>query len=133
MPRAEFSTRTKLKAWTRATGPDGKQRCECDECGGLDNTQGLLICMRGPNYDHDLPCAMGGDNSLENCRCLSWACHQRKTTEVDVPRITKTRHTTAGHARAKTTRNPLPGGKNHHLKRKMDGTVVDRRTGRPVR
>ncbi|MEM7212331.1 MAG: HNH endonuclease [Pseudomonadota bacterium] len=130
--RAEFSTRTKLKAWERCTGEDGKQRCECDECGGTDNTQGLLICSKGPQYDHDLPCYLGGENSLENCRVHRHGCHQRKTSDIDQPRITKTRHVTAGHANAKTTRNPLPGGKKSGKKKTVDGRVICRETGRQL-
>jgi 5-methylcytosine-specific restriction endonuclease McrA len=129
MARSEFSTRTKLKAWERATGADGKQRCECDECGGTDNTQGLRICSRGPQYDHDIPCYLGGENTLENCRVLSHGCHKLKTSQQDAPLIAKTRHVTAGHARAKTPRNPFTSSR---FKRKIDGTVVDRRTGKPV-
>lgn len=117
MPRAEFSTRTKLKAWERCQ-IDGKPHCECG-CG-------LPICVKGPEYDHRIPCALGGDNSLGNCVVMRKSCHDAKTREIDAKVIAKSRHVRAGHAKAKVSRSPLPGGRKSKWKKKLNGEVVPR-------
>ena len=67
MKRAEFSKATKAAAFLRANG-----HCECG-CG--------LKIMVGDavEYDHKLPAALGGDNSLDNCVCLLKKHHAEKT------------------------------------------------------
>lgn len=66
--RQEFTSKTKLAAWERSNGI-------CDTCN-------LLIKGR-PEYDHILPCGLGGDNSLENCAVLCKPCHSLKTHSKD--------------------------------------------------
>jgi len=73
--RAEFSKATKLEAWLRAHG------C-CEGCG-------VEFGGRRPEYDHDKPAELGGDNSLENCKCLCPKCHRAKTSFEDMPVIWK--------------------------------------------
>lgn len=77
MRRAEFPAKIKLAAWERAGG-----HCE--------------ICTRklypgDINYDHEIPCASGGDASLNNCAVLCRSCHGAKTSEWDAPAIAKGR------------------------------------------
>jgi 5-methylcytosine-specific restriction endonuclease McrA len=77
MARSEFTSKTKELAYERSEG-------NCEECG-------QPFAGRRPEYDHGLPDYLGGDNSLENCRCICPKCHKTKTLEEDRPRIDKTR------------------------------------------
>jgi 5-methylcytosine-specific restriction protein A len=76
-------------------------------------------------YDHSNPDGLTGSNDLANCRVLCIACHKQKT-RGDVRDIAKAKRRHAGHVGAKTSRNPLPGGKLSHWKRKLNGLVVRR-------
>lgn len=113
MTRAEFPKRVKVAAFERANG-------HCEECTaklGPGNTE----------YDHLIPCALGGGNDLDNCVVLCQTCHLNKTTKSDVPRIAKAKRQRAGHIGAKRP------ARQSKFKRKVDGTVVLRATGEPVR
>lgn len=81
----------------------------------------------GPEYDHILPDALGGEPTLENCAVLCRTCHSAKTSKKDVPQIAKAKRVHRGHinARPKPAR-PFPGSRDHHLKRKIGGGVVPR-------
>ena len=78
MTRSEFSSKTKVEAFELAKG-----RCQiCTANLSIGNVE----------YDHIIPCALdigGGDNGLGNCRAICKACHRRKTSRDDVPRIAK--------------------------------------------
>jgi len=83
--RAEFGKKTKVAAWQRADG-------HCERCGAI-----LVIGKFA--FDHVTPSEFSHDNSLENIQCLCAACHQTKTSTVDVPAIAKSnrvRSTAAG-------------------------------------
>jgi 5-methylcytosine-specific restriction protein A len=73
--RREFPKQVKVQAAARANG-------RCDGCGAR-------LVFGGYHYDHDIPDALGGDPTLENCRVLCKTCHGAKTTQLDVPRIAK--------------------------------------------
>src|SRR5215475_632558 len=73
--RAEFSKQTKHEAWLRAAG-------RCEECK-------QEFGERRPEYDHIIAAAMGGDNTLGNCKCLCPKCHRTKTSLQDIPCIAK--------------------------------------------
>jgi 5-methylcytosine-specific restriction endonuclease McrA len=73
--RSEFSTKTQTAALKRSDG-------RCEGCG-------CLLVPAFTNYDHDKPCGLGGDNSLENCRVLCKTCHNLKTHKSDLPRMRK--------------------------------------------
>ena len=73
--RSEFTKQTKLEAWQRADG-------HCEGCG-------QAFGERRPEYDHQKSAAMGGDNSLENCKVLCPKCHRAKTLIEDMPTIWK--------------------------------------------
>ena len=113
MTRKEFTRRTKLQAWDRTEG-------HCEEC---------TVKIRpgnGPEYDHRIPCELGGDNSPENCQVLCKNCHGTKTTKKDAPAIAKSRSVRAAYVGANNPRNPLPGGRNSGIKKKLTGEVVPR-------
>ncbi|PWE26689.1 endonuclease [Pararhodobacter marinus] len=112
--RSEFPGKIRAAAFERAKG------C-CEECG---------VSIRpgnGPEYDHRIPDALGGEPTLDNCAVLCRSCHGAKTAKEDVPRIAKAKRVQRGHinAKPKPTR-PIPGSRNHHLKRKVGGGTVPR-------
>ena len=110
--RTEFTGATKRKALERSGG-------KCESCGAV-------LQPGKVEYDHQVPCGLGGDNSLGNCACVCKACHAAKTARQDVPRIAKAKRVHAKHMGATASRNPLPGGKNSPWKKKIDGTVEKR-------
>jgi len=71
----EFSKKTKLQAWERSGG-----RCQCG-CG--------FKILGRPEYHHAVPAALGGDNSLDNCRVLDKKHHRQITAEKDIPELAK--------------------------------------------
>jgi len=82
--RAEFTKQTKLAAWKRSLGC-----CEgCQE----------PFWGRRPEYDHDKPAELGGDNSLANCKVLCPKCHRAKTLIEDMPAIWKSNRVREKHA-----------------------------------
>lgn len=113
MARQEFTRTTKLKAWDRAKG-----RCE--------NCERKLFPGDRVEYDHRIPCALGGDNSLGNCQVLCGWCHGEKTAKSDAPTIAKSRSVRARHVGAKTPKRKGNGFGPKHLKKKVTGEVVPR-------
>ena len=110
MMRREFSKATKAKAFGRAQG-------RCEKC-----------CARlfsgNIQYDHVTSCALGGDNSLENCEVLCRACHNSKTGGHDVPKIAKAKRQQARHIGAKAPKSrPLPGTRASGIRKRMNGNV----------
>lgn len=77
MARKEFPVKVKKAAWLRCNG-----FCEGKDCGAK-------LQVGKFHYDHDIPDALGGEPTLENCRVLCMGCHGKKTTTVDVPQISK--------------------------------------------
>lgn len=73
--RTEFPAKVKAHAALRANG-------HCEEC-----TRRLIA--GDFHYDHEIPDALGGEATLENCRVLCRACHVNKTATADIPRIAK--------------------------------------------
>lgn len=77
MSRSEFTVTTKKAAKERAGD-------FCEDCGAP------FSAANPPEYDHDIPDGLGGDNSLENCVVRgAKCCHVRKTHEVDRPMMAK--------------------------------------------
>ena len=93
--RLEFSTATKRAASKRANG-------RCELCG--------LPFKGRPQYDHRLPCALGGTNDPANCMAICVPCHAEKTAKEDVPRIRKADRQTNAHAGARRPKQPMRGG-----------------------
>jgi 5-methylcytosine-specific restriction enzyme A len=79
-----------------------------------------------------LPDALGGEPTLENCAVLCTNCHGEKTAKVDVPTIAKSNRVRDAHRAAIKRRSRFAGSRDSRLKKKLDGTVVDRITGEPV-
>ncbi len=85
MARTEFTRKTKQEALQRSGlrceaagtryGFEEGQRCNCS-------------LSLGVQYDHAVPDALGGDNSLENCLAICVQCHRFKTRN-DVKQIAK--------------------------------------------
>ena len=111
--RREFSKKVKLAAWLRCGGV-----CECG-CGVK------IISGDGPEYDHIIEDTLGGEPTLENCMVMRLRCHKAKTGKRR-PEIDKTNRTFEKRIKARKSSNPLPGSKDGRLKKKMDGSVVER-------
>ena len=111
--RRPFPKAVKVKAFERADG-------HCEKC-----TARLYVGKY--HYDHDIPDALGGEPTLENCKVLCTSCHGAKTTRQDVPRNAKAKRQNNKHIGAKGRKGqPFPGGRNSLFKRKISGEVVRR-------
>ena len=109
--RTEFSQKVKANAAIRANG-------NCETC-----TRKLLT--GDFHFDHEIPDALGGEATLENCRVLCRSCHANKTTKADVPRIAKAKR---NYRKARGIRKPSRffGARNSRWKKKISGEVVAR-------
>ena len=81
--RREFSKQVRRDAFMRANG-----QCEGHPYG---ERCPVKLQIGRYHYDHDIPDALGGDPTLENCVVLCIACHKDKTSKRDVPAIAKTK------------------------------------------
>lgn len=87
--RLEFTKKTMREAYERAEGlcegirPDGERCC--------------FLVDRRKHFDHIIPAALGGDNSLQNCAVLCVPCHDAKTQKIDVPMIAKAKRISDKH------------------------------------
>lgn len=111
MSRQEFTAKTKLAAFDASGG------C-CVSCGCK------LIGGRSPEYDHRIPCALGGDNSVENCDVLCRPCHRAKTSGADVPTIAKAKRVRAKHVGAKKPKSQFATARDGKWKAKIGGGAV---------
>lgn len=109
--RREFPAKVKQAAYERAKG-------HCEECG-------QKIVGRA-EFDHVIPCALGGEPSLENCSVSCSKCHRLKTSTHDIPRISKAKRQRAKHIGATKAKATFPGSRNTPWKRKMNGTMERR-------
>jgi 5-methylcytosine-specific restriction endonuclease McrA len=75
--RKNFHPKTMIQAWDRADG-------RCEVCTAK-------LFPGNIEYDHRIPCALGGDDSLNNCVVTCRACHAHKTYKLDIPTIAKTK------------------------------------------
>lgn len=111
-PRKEFTKATKAQAYDRADG-------QCEKCKAPLRTGHI-------HYDHVIPTSLRADNSLDNCNVLCTNCHGAKTN-LDRRIIAKAHRLEEKHTGMKKPKRP-----QSKYKRKVDGTVVDRATGKPV-
>ncbi len=74
MKRDEFTPKIKLAAWDRCNG-------HCETCHAK--------IAGGAQYDHVIPCGLGGEATIDNCKCLCSKCHRLKTSTQDVPNIAR--------------------------------------------
>ena len=114
MSRQEFSKSIKAAAALRANG-------DCEGC-----TRRLR--SGDFHYDHEIPDALGGEPTLENCRVLCRSCHSIKTTKSDVPRIAKAKR---NYNKARGIKKPsrFACARNSKWKKTVDGRVVLRANG----
>lgn len=82
MARKEFSSKTKMQAYARCLRPSKHGlKPHCEVCG--------LVILGLPEYDHDKPDGLGGDNTLQNCKVCCGKCHKEKTHGHDIPIMRK--------------------------------------------
>lgn len=74
MARQEFSRKTRAAAYLR--------------CKGLCEVCGARLKSGEAEYDHVLPCALGGKAEITNCSVKCRVCHTEKTA-ADIQRIRK--------------------------------------------
>lgn len=99
MARVEFSRKVRAAVFLRAGG-----HCENATC------RAKLKLGEG-QYDHILPCILGGEATVENCQLICTVCHKAKTAD-DIRRTRKAdrmrdKHT--GAARKQSTFNRPEG------------------------
>ena len=111
--RREFSTKTKLEAFTRSRG-------RCEACSAK-------LFAGNVEYDHALPCGLNGANDCSNIFVLCRACHRLKSA-ADVGRIARAKRQQRNHIAPKVSLNPLPGGKRSRQSKKLNGKVVPRQS-----
>jgi 5-methylcytosine-specific restriction protein A len=117
--RTEFSRQTKRGAYERSEGlceglrPDG-ERC----CANLKH--------KIHHFDHIIPDAIGGDNSLQNCQVLCVPCHDDKTRKIDMRIIAKAKRNYDKHRGIIKKPSTFACSRNSRFKKKIDGTVVER-------
>jgi 5-methylcytosine-specific restriction enzyme A len=111
--RLEFTTATKRAAFARSNG-------KCELCG-------MVFGAKKKEYDHRLPCALGGDNSLANCMVICTPCHAEKTAKHDVPRIRKADRQRNHDINAARRKTPIQSrGFDHKPKREPKPTLPPR-------
>lgn len=110
--RQEFPAKVKAAAALRANG-------NCEGCT-------RRLAEGDFHYDHEIPDALGGEPTLENCRVLCRSCHKVKTTTADVPRIAKANRNFRK-ARGIKKRSGFQTNRDGKYRKKIDGTVEIRR------
>lgn len=81
---------------------------------------------------HEIPLELHGPDDDTNRRAAHYKCHKVRTATVDIPAIARAKRIEANHFAGRSSARPMRGGRHDTLKRKMDGTVVVRATGRPA-
>lgn len=115
MARREFPRKIRRQIIERA---DGK----CEECtAALKTGEGEV--------DHILPSELGGEPVAENGQLLCRQCHKEKTAR-DVRMIRKSDRQRDKHTGAMKKKSGLS---HPYLKKKMNGDVIDTRTGKVVK
>jgi 5-methylcytosine-specific restriction enzyme A len=103
-----------------------RENFRCHLCGGQ--------IQPGQAWDvsHEIPLELGGADDDENRRAAHRKCHRNHTAKVDQPKIAKAKRNYAKYRGAAVSQRPMRGGRRDTLKRRMDGTVVIRATGKPL-
>ena len=118
MARSEFPAKIKTEALRRCAKKTGFPACEM--CG-------VMLKHGRYEFDHRIPCALGGEATLENCVVACTQCHSSKTHGKDRPAINKAVRLERKHMGTKTTSyRPLPGTIASGIKRGFDGRVTRR-------
>lgn len=118
MTRREFTKATKRDAYERSEGCcegilTSGERCNAN------------LAHKPCHYDHVIPDAIGGDNSLQNCAVLCLPCHLEKTTKRDIPIIAKSKRIADKH-RGIRKRSTFACSRDSKWKKRIDGSVVAR-------
>lgn len=93
--------------------------------------RGLIFVGQAWDVSHEIPLELHGADDEANRRAAHRKCHRGHTATVDLPAIARAKRIEASHHGARVSRQPMRGGRNDSLKRKMNGTVVVRATGKP--
>lgn len=113
MARLEFSRKVRNQVFDRAAG-----HCENKAC------RAALKPGEG-EYDHVLPAAFGGEATVANCMLICRACHKAKTAR-DIKSIRKSDRQRDKHRGTFKRKASLS---HPYLKKKINGDVIDTRTG----
>lgn len=81
--------------------------------------------------DHTVAIVNDGENREANLRCICDWCHKEKT-RADVAEKSRARRIQAAHAGIRKP-SSFACSRTSRYRKKIDGTVVDRETGEPVR
>lgn len=103
-----------------------REKFRCHLC------RGLILVGQAWDVSHEIPLGLDGADDEANRRAAHRKCHRRRTATVDLPAIARAKRVEASHHGARVARQPMRGGRHDFLKRKMNGTVVVRTTGKPV-
>lgn len=114
--RTEFTKQTMREALERAESLCEGLRTNGERCNGA-------LTIGKYHFDHIIPDAIGGDNSLSNCAVLCIACHKVKTTKRDIPIIAKAKRGNDKHLGIRK-KSRFPGSRDSRLKKKISGEVV---------
>lgn len=104
-----------------------REKYRCHLC------RGIIFVGQAWDVSHEIPLELNGADDEANRRAAHRKCHRVRTSTVDLPAIARAKRIEASHHGARVPRQPMRGGRDDLLKRKMDGTVVVRSTGEPVR
>lgn len=110
-PDSKIPPRVRLRVFEAQSGL-------CAECG-----KKLAVAGEPFEVDHITALINGGENAESNLRALCKPCHLAKTA-ADVATKAAVARKRLKHIDRRESRNPLPGGKNHRLKRKINGRTV---------
>lgn len=117
MARMEFTRRTMREALDRSKG----------FCEGIlsDGTRCNANLWQKPRiFDHIIPCAFGGDNSLGNCQVLCTPCDDMKTDKKDIPTIAHAKRVSDKHNGIKIRSRGFP----KRLPQRTASRPIERRT-----
>lgn len=117
--RSRLSTTARLELLQR-------EKHTCHLC------RGLISIGQAWDVSHEIPLELHGADDDANRRAAHRKCHRVHTAAVDLPAIARAKRIEASHHGARVARRPMRGGRIDPLKRKMDGTVVVRDTGKPA-
>lgn len=94
---------------------------ECCAITGVALRDGVKV-----HWDHKVPLWLGGENRETNLQAITEDAHKAKTATEATVRAKVNRIRSAKHGKKKS------GFGNQHLKKSVDGTIYDRRTGEIV-